>query len=174
LARITNQLYQKHNLKPEEATRLIAERQSRLPGATAVSNLSTFHFEPAAGKGDESFADRAPATGQDAPIWGRPTDGLPNGVAGQHKRGPKADMDNHHKVARLISQYGEAWAEDETLSEICAELDGAAVPIPKTWPRRTDGKSRSWARALEHYPHLVVKAIKDRCKMARRNYQAQS
>jgi hypothetical protein len=55
---------------------------------------------------------------------------------------------------------------DENLQEICEKLDELRVPIPKTWPARGDGKSHTWSRGFLNYPHLVVKAIKDRCKAA--------
>jgi hypothetical protein len=82
------------------------------------------------------------------------------------KRGPKPDLHNHLKVAALIRRYENDWILDENLSEICEALDQQKVPIPKTWPSRSDGKSHSWSRAFENYPTLVIKAIKDRLKAA--------
>ena len=76
-------------------------------------------------------------------------------------------MENHTMVLSLIRLYGESWTNDDNLSEICHMLDDQGVPIPKTWPVRADSIPRSWTRALENYPHLVIKAIKDRLKAAR-------
>jgi hypothetical protein len=84
----------------------------------------------------------------------------------QRKRGPKPDIENHLKVAALIRRYEDDWILDENLTEICEALDQQRVPIPKTWPSRTDGKSHTWSRALQNYPTLVIKAIRDRCKAA--------
>ena len=52
------------------------------------------------------------------------------------KRGPKADSENHEKVASIIKPYGEHWTTDENLMEICDELDRQNIPAPKTWARR--------------------------------------
>ena len=81
------------------------------------------------------------------------------------KPGPKADAENHAKVAKIIRSYGESWTTDENLVEICDALDREEVPIPKTWPQRNP-PSRSWKRAVAHYPAIVIKAIKDRLKGA--------
>ena len=101
------------------------------------------------------------------PIWertGAPKAGKrPLGSA--RKPGPKADAENHAKVAKVILSYGESWTTDENLVEICEALDREEVPIPKTWPQR-DPPSRSWRRALANYPGIVIKAIKDRLKSA--------
>lgn len=102
------------------------------------------------------------------PIWDRTGNpGLwvkPKPQAIARKRGPKPDVENHNKVSLIVRDYGERWTSDDNLMEICIKLDEQGVPIPKTWPTRTDAKSRSWNRAFLNYPHLVVKAIKDRCK----------
>ena len=82
------------------------------------------------------------------------------------KRGPKPDVESHDKVVRILSAYGENWTTDASLQELCSELDEQGVPVPKTWATRRDGSARSWNRARQYYPHLVIKAIKDRCKAA--------
>jgi TraM recognition site of TraD and TraG len=79
------------------------------------------------------------------------------------KPGPKADAENHAKVAKIIRSYGDTWTTDENLVEICETLDREEVPTPRTWPDRNP-PSRSWARALTLYAGIVVKAIKDRLK----------
>jgi hypothetical protein len=164
------QLQRQGALPAAEIDRLIEQRQ-----------LMLLNGRPAPGPADRNGslvglykqvpepADVVVTTAPEMPIWGRTLEHAQPVPSTRRKRGPKPDMQNHNKVAEVISGYREAWAHDENLSEVCEQLDSAGVPIPKTWPRRTDGKSRSWARALEHYPYLVVKAIKDRCRMARRN-----
>ena len=67
-------------------------------------------------------------------------------------------------MARVISAFGTAWTSDDNLLEICDQLDQQQVPPPKTWLTRQDGVARSWSRGRQHYPHLVIKAIKDRLK----------
>ena len=84
----------------------------------------------------------------------------------ERKRGPKPDTENHAKVLKIISAYGEHWTSDDNLLEICEEFDRVGIPVPKTWATRTDGHSRTWCRAFGNYPQLVIKAIKDRCKAA--------
>ncbi len=98
-------------------------------------------------------------------IWAN-RDHARNAQKPQRKRGPKPDVESHLKVAALIRRYEEDWILDENLSEICEALGQQHVPIPKTWPARADGKSHTWSRALQNYPNLVVKAIKDRLKAA--------
>jgi len=84
------------------------------------------------------------------------------------KRGPKPDKHNHELIASVIRSFGDNWTSDEKLEELCAELDRLSVPVPKTWANRNDGKCRSWNRALEHYPRLIIKAIRDRLKAAQK------
>jgi hypothetical protein len=101
------------------------------------------------------------------PIWertGAPKTGK-QPLATSRKPGPKADAENHAKVAKIIRSYGDSWTTDENLIEICQALDREEVPIPKPWPQR-DPPSRSWKRALTNYPGIVIKAIKDRLKAA--------
>jgi hypothetical protein len=86
--------------------------------------------------------------------------------AAARKRGPKPDHENHARVAALIRSYGEDWTSDDNLVEICDELDRLGVPVPKTWLMRREGPARSWSRGRQNYTHLVIKAIKDRCKAA--------
>jgi hypothetical protein len=75
-------------------------------------------------------------------------------------------VESHEKVVRIVSAYGSSWTSDDSLAELCDELDQQGVPVPKTWATRRDGQARSWSRARQHYPGLVIKAIKDRCKAA--------
>ena len=173
------QLDQLKALPAAEVDRLLLDQEAALLlSATQPPGETVINIEPP--KLPEPGSSHPKTAKQTAtqPIWNRTgsensgnpkTARLPNltGEQGLHrKRGPKPDVENHAKVVSIVGSYGEPWTLDENLREICDRLDQQAVPIPKTWPMRADGKSRSWSRALENYPHLVVKAIKDRCKMA--------
>jgi hypothetical protein len=68
--------------------------------------------------------------------------------------------------ASTIRGFGENWTSGDNLVEICEELDRQEIPPPKTWLTRPEGPARSWSRGRQNYPHLVIKAIKDRCKAA--------
>jgi hypothetical protein len=81
------------------------------------------------------------------------------------------DIENHAQVAAVIRNYGETWTADDNLIEICEELDRRKIPVPKTWLMRKEGPARSWSRGRQHYPHLVIKAIKDRCMATMRKFQ---
>ncbi len=157
----------KQNALPaEQVDRLLIEQESSL-----LRTLTPIVEEPMVAR------EEVPLTGADRPprrpLWDRsgsakiwpisePSPTKPT----QRKRGPKPDADNHNKVATIIRRYEGDWVLDENLQAICEALDAQGVPIPKTWPTRSDGKSHSWSRAFTNYPHLVVKAIKDRCKAA--------
>ena len=165
-------------LPAADVDRLLKESHEKFLSAAA----QTINIDP--GEAEEPTAPKpevsVPATGKSAvqpkSIWNRsdtaanPTPTGPPSTSGlqssPRKRGPKPDVENHAKVVNIVSSYGEHWTLDDNLREVCDTLDQQNVPIPKTWPVRLDGRSRSWSRAFENYPHLVVKAIKDRCKMA--------
>jgi len=153
-------------LTAAEADALIAEQETALlqetTGATQVQLAGT----------GQSLRVAEPTLGADS-IWKRTSGSTtpaslakPVLTATPRKRGPKADLENHAKVVKIIARFGETWTVEDNLREICEALDADKVPVPKTWAARTDGKSRSWRRAFENYPYLVIKAIKDRCKMA--------
>jgi hypothetical protein len=82
------------------------------------------------------------------------------------KRGPKTDMENHAKVAGIVSPYGENWATEDNIFAICEQLDRDKVPIPKTWATLREHPARSWPRALAHHRDLVKKAIRYHCEVA--------
>jgi hypothetical protein len=163
-----------HAISAAEADALIeAQEAALLQTPTAAQETKT------SAEAQEVQPDKDPTPLESVPpprtIWNRTS--VPasvttiTGSTGQQhtlprKRGPKPDMENHAKVAQIISGYGEDWTTDESLWAICETLDQLDVPVPKTWPLRADGRSHSWRRAFDNYPHLVVKAIKDRCKMA--------
>jgi len=142
-----------------EVDRLLEEQETALLQAAAGANSAAAIPSP------EPVSDQQPAIQPPArfPIWNR--GGVPPAPIPK-RRGPRPDTANHEKVARIVTAYGENWTSDDTLVELCDELDREGVPVPKTWATRTDGKARSWNRARQHYPPLVVKAIRDRCKAA--------
>jgi len=165
------QLQQQKALPAAEVDRLL-ERQE-----TALLQAAQAHIEnPPPPKG--TVLNAAPLIlANDSPIWNRapltpppPTAEQPEVPAvppsAARKRGPKPDHDNHAKVAALISAHGVAWTADDNLADICDELDRLGVPVPKTWAMRPEGRARSWNRGRQIYAHLVIKAIKDRCKAA--------
>ena len=80
-------------------------------------------------------------------------------------------METHAKVLGIVNKFGENWASEDKLSEICELLDREGVPIPKTWPTLRDRPARSWTRALEYHPDLVKKAIRYHCHTAVRSQQ---
>jgi hypothetical protein len=120
-------------------------------------------------------ADDAPASPVTEPaspvIWNRTSPQTQataaTTAASRRKRGPKPDLANHAKVAAIINSYGETWTAEDNLLEVCEALDEQHVPVPKTWALRRDGHAHSWRRGYQHYPQLVIKAIRDRCKATR-------
>ena len=146
-----------------EVDRLLEEQETALLRLLVPAQPEPLAAEPEAIPSPEPKLRR--------PIWDRTgnaggaTQSKPWSRTQQKKRGPKTDLENHTKVAKIVRSYGDTWTTDENLSEICEELDREEIPIPKTWPER-DPPSRSWRRALTNYSDLVVKAIKDRCKGA--------
>ncbi|MBI3356829.1 MAG: TraM recognition domain-containing protein [Nitrospirae bacterium] len=158
--------HKKQNALPaSEVDRLLKEQeialiQERQPSTTVL--MSEVSASP----------DNQPGQQARILIWNRtsvpptPPPCTPVPAPQPRKRGPKTDIENHNKVVAIVAGHGEAWTFDEHLIEICEKLDEQQVPVPKTWPSRSDGKSRTWSRAFANYPHLVVKAIKDRCKAA--------
>ncbi len=175
---IQQELTKQHALSAAEVDRLLEGQETALlqsviesPGETSI-DIAWVELQQARSR-PKTAEQKATQR-----IWNRtgsgnvtPVKALPPNLTGrqvlERKRGPKADIENHVKVAEIITAHGDAWTTDDHLREICDALDQEGVPIPKTWPMRADGKSRSWTRGLENYPHLVVKAIKDRCKAAR-------
>ena len=152
-------------LPSAEIDRLLEEQETALLQMTDAfpADSPPEKFAPASAPDIENSL-REP----DASIWNRETVPEPIGVVKPptRKRGPKPDVESHAKVARTVAAYGDTWMLDENLAELCDELDRQGVPVPKTWATRRDGQARSWSRGREHYPGLVVKAIKDHCKAA--------
>jgi hypothetical protein len=105
----------------------------------------------------ESGSQASPLSdGSSSPIWNRAA------TPAERKRGPKADIENYAKAARIVKSYGAEWTSDGNLMEICDEFDAQKIPPPKTWISRREGAARSWTRGRQLYPQLVIRAIKDR------------
>ena len=146
-------------LPAAEVDLLLAQQETALLEAAAATILA-----PQGQTAIEMVPAALPPPDPAAPIWTR-TEVLESAFKTQdRKRGPKADTGNHEKVVRVVRAFGETWTSDDSLLEICEELDRQEVPVPKTWATRRDGVARSWSRGRHHYQHLVIKAIKDRLK----------
>ncbi len=167
--RLRREFYQRHSITPDEANQELERRLEQL--RTDAENIREADSEPAGSATNAASPLLSAATGQvpAEPIWGRPPANPAPATLG--RRGPKPDTTNHTKVAAIVGGFGINWTEDDNLLEICGQLDAQAVPIPKTWPDRRDGTSRSWRRGFENYRHLVIKAIKDRVKAAQAGSQ---
>jgi hypothetical protein len=165
---IQRQHEKQKGLPAEEVDRLLNEQETALlqtiAQPAAVELPSQEPISPAKTQPQESERQRRP-------IWA-PSGNSKGEIQSkswsrtqQRKRGPKADLESHAKVAKIVRSYGDSWTTDENLSDICEALDREEIPIPKTWPSRNP-PSRSWTRALTNDATLVIKAIKDRCKGA--------
>ena len=145
-------MYAEHCLEPSAVDALVSERQQRL---LAASN--TLPREGGLGSAKPSVdPGNAVASPSAQPIWNRSPSPF------SRRPGPKADIENHAKVAGIILAYGSEWISEDNLLEICAALDSQQIPPPKTWISRREGAARSWRRGLQLYSQLVVRAIKDR------------
>lgn len=175
MLRFSQQFYQRCCLTPEQADQHIATRQRALLFQSDENNSDApTPFVPIS---PEAVLTSGPATQpneslpdetKSQPIWNRERGGAPTNSPKQShgKRGPKADIENHLKTAKIIAKYGKQWMTGDNLREVCAELDQQGVPVPRNWATRSDGRSRSWGRGYENYRNLVVKAIKDKLKGA--------
>jgi hypothetical protein len=153
-----------HALPAAEVDRLLVEQENTLLQAarSAVDVLAP--GETISAEADSQSPSSEP--NKPSPIWNRAPHLIQVPAAAPRKRGPKPDRENHSKVAALIRGFGESWTTDDNLAEICDELDRQKIPVPKTWLARAEGPARSWNRGRKNCPHLVIKAIKDRCKAA--------
>ena len=82
-------------------------------------------------------------------------------------RGPAPKMEDHRRVADVVRGFSDLWRTQENLEKIGPELDRKGVPVPPTWPKRRPA-IRSWRRAAERFPRLMISAIEYRLKMAAR------
>ena len=120
------------------------EKQEALPAAevdllldkqeTALLEAAAANILASPGQAAIEMISNAPQPPDPAaPIWTRTE--IPESAfkTQERKRGPKADTENHEKVVLIVRAFGEAWTSDDSLLEICEELDRQEVPAPKTW-----------------------------------------
>jgi hypothetical protein len=160
---IERQHQAQHALPAAEVDRLLDEQENAL-----LQAARTTVDIPVSTANAAEVESQSPSAASDAqsPIWNRAPRPVEVPPAAPRKRGPKPDHESHIKVANIIRRFGEDWTSDDNLFEVCEELDREDVPVPKTWLTRRDGSARTWSRARQNYAHLVIKAIKDRCKAA--------
>ena len=118
--RLTEQFYNRHSLPCQEADQLVSARQKKL--------LADIEAKVKAKRQTRAGTSQT-VPPEEQEIWNRaplPESAKPNGSASlkavppiPRKRGPKADTENHAKVAEIISRYGGDWTADERLAEIC-------------------------------------------------------
>jgi hypothetical protein len=89
------------------------------------------------------------------------------GPSKRNRPGPKRDRDVARKVSEIVKQVAGGRDWKLKLLDICATLDEAQIPIPKTW-RRRNPKVSDWTDAAVAEPELAKKAIGYRLKNARR------
>jgi len=173
LLRLCREFHEGTSYSPEKAEELIAKRQRLLLTRAHASARDAQTRREAASDDAAQAVPIWDGSHRTAPAISPPVQTAqvrpPHGAAVPRKRGPKPDVDNHRKVQEIVEGFGEKWTNDEALAEIADLLDKAHVPVPKKWAFRRDGKSRSRQRALEHYPGLVIKTIKDRLDAAKRD-----
>ena len=78
------------------------------------------------------------------------------------KPGPKRR--EHEAIAKIVRAHGYAAWKDE-LDAICAELDGAQIPVPKAW-KNWPSPVKRWEDALDDNRGLVIKSIEHTLKVA--------
>ena len=80
--------------------------------------------------------------------------------------GPSADMKRHHEIVEIIKRFGVDWQKH--LEEIAGACEKDKIRPSRAWAVDHKLKTRSWSRAVEHYPDRVIKAIQYSLKMASR------
>jgi hypothetical protein len=147
--------HERHQALPAaEVDRLLEAQETALLQAAQIplAAATSSDPDPVESANEGSHPDSKPVSS----IWNRTTAPI------ERKRGPKADVENYAKVARIVNSYGPEWTSDDNLLEICDEFDAQKIPPPKTWISRREGAARSWTRGRHLYPQLVIRAIKDR------------
>ena len=76
----------------------------------------------------------------------------------KRRHGPKPNFSKHEKIAEAVDAIGSNWREDDQLARLVRMLDEARVPGSRGW---ADWKTvpRSWQRAAQYAPDLVIKTI---------------
>jgi hypothetical protein len=83
-------------------------------------------------------------------------------------RGPQPQMARHRTIAEVVAPYRQDWKREPNLNRVADQLDKAGVEVRKTWTQIRPRAVRSWTRAVDSIPHLVVKAIEYSLRMAQR------
>jgi hypothetical protein len=89
-------------------------------------------------------------------------------IGSKTKRGPEAKMTFHRAVAEVVHSFGPNWKEH--LDQIAGKLDKRKrdLPPPAIWATRNP-PARSWKRAVEQYPDIVLKTLAYSLKMTARD-----
>jgi hypothetical protein len=92
-------------------------------------------------------------------------------IGSKKKRGPRAKMEFHRAVAEVVRSFGPNWKEH--LEQIAGKLGKRNLPPLAAWANRNP-PARSWRRAVEYYPELVVKALEYSLEMAAKDIAGKS
>jgi hypothetical protein len=100
---------------------------------------------------------------------------IPRGEASQpsapRKRGPKPGHETAARVAEITATLAKDSDWKDKLEEICAAMDKAELPFPKTWPKR-EVPMNSWEDGAMIEPALAKKAIEHLLKLAKQRKKA--
>jgi hypothetical protein len=91
----------------------------------------------------------------------------------QSGRGPMAKENRHRAIARWVAEfqrrYGDKWRKKENLERLAERLhNDPLTPPSKTWANWR-APARSWRRAVQNHPDLVVKTLEYSLKWARQH-----
>lgn len=87
-------------------------------------------------------------------------------IESKKKRGPQAKMDFHRAVAEVVHSFELNWKKH--LEQIAGKLDKRNLSPPVAWAKRNP-PARSWKRAVEQYPDVLLKALAYSLKMTARD-----
>jgi predicted transcriptional regulator len=142
-------------LKSDEWTGEVAKAQSEPHGNEPPKALETWASTPVVAPKRSADAVMADVANTAPALPAQP----------KAKRGPTANMEFHHAVAKVVHSFGPKWKEH--LDQIAKKLDRQKemTPAPSAWAKR-ERPARSWTRAVEYYPEVVVKILDYSLKMA--------
>jgi hypothetical protein len=92
-------------------------------------------------------------------------------AAAPKKRGPKPGHETAARVAEITATLAKDGGWKDKLEEICAAMDKAELPFPKTWPKR-DVPMKSWEDGAMIEPALAKKAIAHLLKLDKQRKKA--
>jgi hypothetical protein len=113
--------------------------------------------------GVEQESDKTTAPVEDTRDDVEVTKGSARIIGPKARRGPKAKMKFHRAVAKVVHSYGPNWKK--RLEQIVRKLDKSKLQPLTAWAKRNP-PARSWDRAWQHYPSVVLKAIEYSLEMA--------